>query len=85
MRTTATLRNGGDGTMTIVTNRRPARRKRPKKPAQPAEIKVQRVVRHLSEHKREPKPRGAPDPEVEARVEAFFQRMGLKLPDGWSN
>jgi hypothetical protein len=68
--------------MTVVTNR-PPRRKRPKS-AQPAEIKVPRVVKNLPKWKREPKPH-VRDPEGEARVEAFFLRMGLKLPDGWAN
>jgi hypothetical protein len=64
---------------TIVTNRGPVRRKRPK-PAQPAEITAPRIVQHLPKHKRELKPR-APGPEADARVRVFFLRMGLKLPE----
>jgi hypothetical protein len=25
-----------------------------------------------------------PNPDADARVEAFFQRMGLKLPEDWA-
>jgi hypothetical protein len=62
----------------IVTNR-PVRRKGPKA----AEITTPRIVQHLPKWKREPKPL-APDPEADARVEAFFRRMGLTLPDDWA-
>jgi hypothetical protein len=41
-------------------------------------------VQHLPKWKCEPKPR-VRDPESEARVEAFFLRMGLTLPDDWAN
>jgi hypothetical protein len=71
----------GDNRMTIVTNSGPARRKRAK-PAQPAEITAPRIVQHVPRWKRQPKP-WVRDPESEARVEAFFRRMGLKLPDDW--
>jgi hypothetical protein len=68
----------------IVTNRGPSRSKRPKKAAQPAEITAPRIVQHPPKWKCEPKPRMR-DPESEARVEAFFLRMGLTLPDDWAN
>jgi hypothetical protein len=67
----------------IVTNRGSTRRKRPK-PAQAAEIAAPRIVQHLPKHRREPKPR-LRDPEGEARVDAFFLRMGLTLPDDWAH
>jgi hypothetical protein len=63
--------------MTIVTTRpRPKRTK----PAQAAAVKVPKIVQHT--------PRGRawklpePDPEAEARVAAFFAKMGVKRPDG---
>ena len=61
----------------IITNR-PPRRKRPAKSEQA--IEGPRVVQTT------PKGRGwklplQPDPEADARVRAFFERMGLKLPD----
>jgi hypothetical protein len=61
----------------IVTNR-PPRRRRPK-PAQVAKIAGPRVVQTTTKG-RARKPL-APDPEADARVAAFFERMGLKLPD----
>jgi hypothetical protein len=63
--------------MTIVTTRP---RKRPAKAAQAAETKVPRIVQHT--------PRGhawklpPPDPEAEARIAVFFERMGIKRRDG---
>jgi hypothetical protein len=59
----------------IVTNR-PRRRERPK-PAQPVEITA-RVVQHVPRRRREPKAL-EPDPAADARVRAFFLRMGLHL------
>ncbi len=64
--------------MTIVTSRPP--RKRAIKPAQPVEIAGPRVVKHLPKWQRERKP-AARDAEAEARVIAFFRRMGLNVPD----
>ena len=64
----------------IVTSRPP--RKRPK-PGQPVEITTPRIVQHVPSWKRVPKPRNR-DPEAEARIEAFFLRMGLRLPEGWA-
>lgn len=62
----------------IVTNR-PVRRKRPKS-APPAEITTPRVVQHIPLRRREPKPL-EPDPAADARVAAFFKRMGIKRRD----
>jgi hypothetical protein len=64
----------------LIVTGRPPRRKRPKS----VEITAPAIVQHT--------PRGRawrvkelePDPEADARVEAFFQRMGLTLPDGWA-
>jgi hypothetical protein len=61
----------------IVTNR-PPRRRRPAKPAQAAKIAGPRVVQTTTKG-RARKPL-APDPEADARVAAFFARLGLKLP-----
>jgi hypothetical protein len=47
-------------------------------------ITAPRIVQHLPKHKRPPKP-WVRDPEAEARVEAFFLRMGLTLPKGWAD
>ena len=59
--------------MTIVTTHP---RKRPK-PAQAAEIKVPRIVQHT--------PRGRawklPEPEVQVRIAALFERMAIKWRD----
>jgi hypothetical protein len=69
------------GAIMIVTTR-PRRRKRPAKPTQPQpEITAPRIVQHAPKWEREPKPL-APDPEGEARVAAFFARMGIKVPEG---
>ena len=61
----------------IVTNR--PRRERPK-PAQPIEITTPGVVQHVPRRRREPKSL-EPDRAADARVAAFFLRMGLKLPE----
>jgi hypothetical protein len=73
----------------IVTNRPPRRNRsnppsRARSPAQPAEIATPQIVQHVPKHRREPKPR-TPDPVADARVKAFFERMGLTLPEDWSN
>jgi hypothetical protein len=62
--------------MTIVTNRP---RKRPAKPAQAATIKVPRIVQHTPKGRAWKLPE--PDPEADARVTAFFARMGIKRPE----
>jgi hypothetical protein len=79
MQSAPTRREGG----TMIVSSRPPHRKHPK-PAQPVEITAPRIVQHLPKHRREPKPR-VRDPEGEARVEAFFLRMGLTLPKDWAN
>ena len=65
--------------MTIVTAR-PPRKRPPKATAQPVEIASPRVVQHLPKWDRERKAL-PPDPEADARVAAFFRRMGLRMPD----
>jgi hypothetical protein len=66
--------------MNIVTARPPKRRP---KPAQAAEIKVPRIVQHTPRGNAwkllEPLP---PDPEADARIAAFFAKMGIKRRDG---
>jgi hypothetical protein len=65
----------------MIVTAKPVRRKRPKSSP---EIVVPRIVQHT--------PRGRAwrvrdlelDPEADARVAAFFERMGLKVPDDWS-
>jgi hypothetical protein len=59
--------------MTIVTYRP---RKRPPKPAQAATIKVPRIVQHTPKGRAWKIP--PPDPEADARIAAFFERMGIK-------
>jgi hypothetical protein len=63
----------------IVTNR-PPRRKRSKA----AEITASRIVQHTPKGRAWRVKELEPDPEADARVEAFFQRMGLKLPEDWA-
>jgi hypothetical protein len=53
----------------IVTNRRPKRQK----PAQAATIRVPRIVQHTPKGRAWKLPE--PDPEADARVTAFFERM----------
>jgi hypothetical protein len=65
--------------MAIVTNRAP-RRKRPK----PTEITAPRIVQHTPKGRAWQLKKLEPDPEGEARVEAFYGRMGLTLPDDWA-
>jgi hypothetical protein len=60
--------------MTIVTTRP---RKRPAKPAQAATIKVPRIVQHTPRGRAWKLPEPL-DPEAEARVAAFFAKMGIK-------
>jgi hypothetical protein len=64
----------------IVTNK-PVRRKRPKSP----EIAVPRIVQHTPKGRAWQLKELEPDPERDARVAAFFERMGLTLPDDWTN
>jgi hypothetical protein len=68
----------------VIVTTRPPRRKRTKA-AQPVEIKAPRVVQHTPRKGRAWRVKELePDPEADARVEAFFQRMGLKLPEDWA-
>jgi hypothetical protein len=57
--------------MTIVSSR-PPRRKRPKS----AEITAPRVVQHTPKGRAWRVKELEPDPEADARVEAFLERMG---------
>jgi hypothetical protein len=63
--------------MTIVTYR-PPRRKRPKSP----EFTGPRIVQHRPKGRAWQLTKLEPDAERDAQVEAFFERMGLTLPDG---
>lgn len=62
----------------IVTSRH--RRKRPKS-AQPVEITAPRIVQHTPKGRAWQLQKLERDPEGEARVIAFFRRMGLNVPD----
>jgi hypothetical protein len=43
---------------------------------------VPRIVQHMPKGRAWAVKESEPDPEADARVAAFFERMGLKLPDG---
>jgi hypothetical protein len=61
--------------MTIVTIRH---RKRPAKPDHAATIKIPRIVQHTPPGRTWKHMPLTPDPEAEARIAAFFERMGIK-------
>lgn len=58
--------------MTIVTSRHSRKRARP---AQATEIKVPRIVQHTPRGRAWRLPALEPDPEADARIAAFFERM----------
>jgi len=71
------VRAEAGGVMIVTT--RPPRRNRPKA-AQPVEIIITRIVQHVPRRRLAPKSL-EPDSPADARVRAFFLRMGLKLPE----